>query len=201
MYPCAVANVKARDRRPTREQVRERLVRAAAEVLSETGFEASVEEITERAGFSRGAFYSNYERKEELFLEALRRRTEQRIHDLRDQLQGSRNLAELAANLGTGRQRRGPMREFSNYMQFYFHCLARPELREHLAAFEQARQDQFAQALARLLPPTVQESENLSEWARVLSAVDHGLAIQTYLTGKQHPIDSAAILTALRHTT
>ena len=201
MYPRAVANVKARDRRPTREQVRERLVRAAAEVLSEIGFDASVEEITERAGFSRGAFYSNYERKEELFLEALSRRSEQRIRDLRDQLQGSRNLAELSANLGAGRHRRGPMREFSNYMQFYFHCLARPELRGHLAGFEEARQDQFAEALARLLPLTVQASEDLSEWARVLSAVDHGLAIQTYLIGKQRPIDSAAMLTALRRTT
>ncbi|MGY4719114.1 TetR/AcrR family transcriptional regulator [Naumannella cuiyingiana] len=56
-----------------REQTRERLREAALEVFAERGILAgSVEEISERAGFTRGAFYSNYGSKDDLCLELLR---------------------------------------------------------------------------------------------------------------------------------
>jgi len=46
-----------------------RLIESAGKVFAERGFYgASVEEITERAGFSRGAFYSNFTSREDLFL-------------------------------------------------------------------------------------------------------------------------------------
>ena len=52
-----------------REQTRARLLDAAHEVFAEVGMDAaSVETICERAGFTRGAFYSNFESKDELFL-------------------------------------------------------------------------------------------------------------------------------------
>ncbi|WP_022882216.1 TetR/AcrR family transcriptional regulator [Gryllotalpicola ginsengisoli] len=51
-----------------RENTRERLIEAAFEVFAEQGVSAaSVEAIVERAGFTRGAFYSNFESKVELF--------------------------------------------------------------------------------------------------------------------------------------
>lgn len=50
-----------------RAHTRERLMDAALEVFAEKGvLAATVEEICERAGFSRGAFYSNYESKDDL---------------------------------------------------------------------------------------------------------------------------------------
>lgn len=53
-----------------REATRQRLLDAAALVFAEVGLDgASVEAICERAGFTRGAFYSNFETKDELFLE------------------------------------------------------------------------------------------------------------------------------------
>ena len=52
-----------------REQTRARLLAAAHDVFGDVGMDAaSVELICERAGFTRGAFYSNFESKEELFL-------------------------------------------------------------------------------------------------------------------------------------
>jgi AcrR family transcriptional regulator len=54
---------------PRRLKTQERLMDAAFEVFSEVGIHAaSVEMIAERAGFTRGAFYSNFDTKEELFL-------------------------------------------------------------------------------------------------------------------------------------
>lgn len=59
------------EREPTqrRERTRQRLMDAAAIVFAESGLDgASVEAICERAGYTRGAFYSNFETKDELFV-------------------------------------------------------------------------------------------------------------------------------------
>jgi AcrR family transcriptional regulator len=58
--------------RPTREETRARLFEAAAEVFAEQGVSAAtIEQICSAAGFSRGAFYSNFETKDELLLAML----------------------------------------------------------------------------------------------------------------------------------
>ncbi|KDA04945.1 TetR family transcriptional regulator [Microbacterium sp. CH12i] len=63
-----------------RENTRARLLDAAAEVFAEVGLEgASVEAICERAGFTRGAFYSNFDSKDELFLQLSAAVAERRI--------------------------------------------------------------------------------------------------------------------------
>ncbi len=63
-----------------RQVTRERLMDAAVELFAERGvLGASVEEICERAGFTRGAFYSNFESKDELCLDVMRRKGEQHL--------------------------------------------------------------------------------------------------------------------------
>lgn len=69
-----------------RRATRERLLDAAVEVFTEEGLQgASVEAICARANFTRGAFYSNFETKEELFLELLEREFERRARHLAEQ--------------------------------------------------------------------------------------------------------------------
>ena len=65
-----------RPRRLTRaeqkERTRSRLVDAAARVIARRGLGgSSVEEISEEAGFSSGAFYANFSSKDEVFAQAL----------------------------------------------------------------------------------------------------------------------------------
>lgn len=53
--------------RPTRDETRQRLFEASATVFAEHGVAAAtIEQITSAAGFSRGAFYSNFATKEDL---------------------------------------------------------------------------------------------------------------------------------------
>ncbi len=53
--------------RPTREETRDRIITAAADVFAQHGVAGtSVEQIAVAAGFTRGAFYSNFSTKEEL---------------------------------------------------------------------------------------------------------------------------------------
>jgi AcrR family transcriptional regulator len=59
-------------RSESRQKTRERLLDAAKEAFTREGYAgASVDVIAEGAGFSKGAFYSNFESKEAIFLELL----------------------------------------------------------------------------------------------------------------------------------
>jgi AcrR family transcriptional regulator len=59
-----------RTRAEQQAETRARLLEAAAEAFAAHGFEgASIDRITELAGYTRGAFYSNYTDKSELLLE------------------------------------------------------------------------------------------------------------------------------------
>ena len=71
-------NEKRLTRRESQKLTRGKLVESAERVFVRTGFDAaSVEQIAEEAGFSRGAFYSNFKSKDDLFLELLdKKRTE-----------------------------------------------------------------------------------------------------------------------------
>ncbi len=65
---------KRLSRADSRERTAQRLVDAAERLIARRGLDAtSVEDIAEAAGFSRGAFYSNFRSKEDLFFEVLRR--------------------------------------------------------------------------------------------------------------------------------
>lgn len=65
-------------KRLTREQskaiTQDKILHAAAKAFARRGFSgAAVDEIAEMAGFSRGAFYSNFESKDDLFLQLVER--------------------------------------------------------------------------------------------------------------------------------
>ena len=67
----------------SRENTRARLLEAAHEVFAEVGLDAaSVETICERAGFTRGAFYSNFESKDELFLALITQLSEDKLDEV-----------------------------------------------------------------------------------------------------------------------
>src|SRR5260221_4643509 len=70
-------------RQQSRLQTQERLLEAATLVFSRHGFDAaSVEEIAEEAGYSKGAVYSNFASKEELFLTLLDRHLEAELRSV-----------------------------------------------------------------------------------------------------------------------
>jgi len=65
---------KRLSREDSREQTTQRLLDAAQKLIARKGLDAaSVENIAEAAGYSRGAFYSNFKSKDDLFIELLRR--------------------------------------------------------------------------------------------------------------------------------
>lgn len=83
--------------RPTRQQTIERLLDGAADVFAARGFHgATVDEICAKAGFTRGAYYSSFGSKEELFLALSDRVAAELTASLRQALQAVDTIAETS---------------------------------------------------------------------------------------------------------
>ena len=83
-----------------RELTRTTLIDAAADVFAKRGFHAaSLEEIAETAGFTRGAIYKNFENKEELFFAVIERRIDAQLTRFREVLREDSAAATDPARL------------------------------------------------------------------------------------------------------
>src|SRR5258708_7404788 len=96
---CARIHVMSRVRtRPTRDETREKLFEAAAEVFEEHGIgAASIEMIAAAAGLTRGAFYSNFDGKDDLSTALLADHGARSLKHHRDLLARHRDPARFVA--------------------------------------------------------------------------------------------------------
>lgn len=91
-------------REDSRARTRALLLRSARTVFSKRGYVgASIDEIAEAAGFSKGAFYSNFSTKDEIFLELLAAHMHdeaQVLGDLLGRAQSAQGVSELLREIG-----------------------------------------------------------------------------------------------------
>src|SRR5246127_3058952 len=81
-------NRKRMTREDSRDRTTQRLLAAARKLIAKQGLsDTSLDDIAEAAGYTRGAFYSNFSSKGDLFIELLRRdheATNAQLRALRD---------------------------------------------------------------------------------------------------------------------
>jgi AcrR family transcriptional regulator len=76
-------------REESRARTRAKLIESAHEVVAREGYEnASIDLIAENAGYSKGAFYSNFESKEAIFLELLETHSSQDVPEIAALVEG-----------------------------------------------------------------------------------------------------------------
>jgi AcrR family transcriptional regulator len=189
-------NVKTRrlTRAEKQAETRQLLLEAAEEVFRRRGFAgATVEEITKTAGFSRGAFYSNFESREQLFIELLHKR----VYD-----EFTRMLERTPRKKSARAQMRSTAREFARryehgerwLFELWLECLAyaarHPEFASLPATFWRGNRELTARIVDRTFaqvgerPPI--DSKHL---ATALTALDIGLAIQNLVDPEEVPLD------------
>src|SRR3979490_1392572 len=97
--------------RPTRDDTREKPFEAEARGSGEQGIGgASIETLAAAAGFSRGAFYSNFKSKDELIIAMLEDHLEQTTRRNLELLARHKNLADFIEALKTmDRSRQDPL--------------------------------------------------------------------------------------------
>ncbi len=120
-----------------REMTRRNLLDAAALVFARDGFHgASLDEVAATAGFTKGAVYSNFKSKEDLFLAVFDDRLEREATDMR---------RVLAENRDSGIDRQLPQvrgvieRSWDDewtalYLEFVLYAKRNPDIRGKLAA-------------------------------------------------------------------
>ena len=82
--------LRRRVRRPGRAAVRRRLLDAALEVFAERGFaSANLDQVAEAAGLTKGAIYSNFASKDDLFFAMMKDQVLNRVEAVRTVLAAS----------------------------------------------------------------------------------------------------------------
>jgi AcrR family transcriptional regulator len=180
-------------REESRAETRRRLLDAGERVFAEKGFAgASIEEIAERAGFSSGAFYSNFEDKQELFLALFDRRTQAQIAEVTELLKANPAPSDFFAALKTREAGRGSQRTWLMLtLEFVLYSLRTPAARPRLAQRERAVREAYARAAAAqhkaLGLPLPGPPHQLG---LILQALDHGLWIEQNVDPEQVPEDA-----------
>jgi AcrR family transcriptional regulator len=176
---------RERIRRQPRAQTRQELLDAAARVFARRGFRgASVEAVSEEAGFSTGAVYSNFASKEELFLSLYEERIQRRRRELREAVErsggGAAGLASAAANVGeVFRQER---EWFLLYFEFMLHAARSPDFARRFEAVRGEGLRELADGLAAgLAQAGLGAAGDPEELARAVRALSHGLALERLL--------------------
>ena len=93
----------------SRARTRAKLLESARHVVAREGYErASIDLIAENAGYSKGAFYSNFATKEEIFLELLEQHSEADVPEIARLVEGvedPREMIELISEWAANRSR------------------------------------------------------------------------------------------------
>ncbi|HVM40355.1 MAG TPA: TetR/AcrR family transcriptional regulator [Acidimicrobiia bacterium] len=162
-----------RTRQEQRAATRATLLDAAADVFARHGFHAAtVDQVAEAAGLTKGAVYSNFENKEDLFLSVLEHRLDPFPADLASAFESHDRTWLLLKT------------------EFWLHAMRDPDVRFKLAARSRVLRDRVAalvdQAAAERgvpLPATAPEV------ASIVLALSDGLAVQALIDSASVPDD------------
>lgn len=170
--------------RLTREQqrarTREDLLQAAAEVFARHGYHAtSVDMVAEAAGYTKGAVYSNFSSKEELFLALLEERREQTMADVQRVMDESAP-ADRAEAFGERRDRLAQWTPewFLLEAEFELYAARHPEVRERVAERQAATREVVTAAVERHIADLdLEPAYPVEEIAQLVVAVGDGLSL------------------------
>jgi AcrR family transcriptional regulator len=167
-----------------RQQTRDHLLEAAARVFGERGYHgASLDDIAAAAGFTKGAVYSNFKSKEDLFLALLESRFASELEELkavlaRSEVGADDRLSDFVTLIVE--QPNDPTRVTWGTLYEEFHLYARrnPEARARLAELDRRDVASVAEILRtergrlNLDPATSPEDA-----ARITLALTRGIAM------------------------
>jgi AcrR family transcriptional regulator len=174
---------RRRPRRPPREEVRRRILRAATKVFLERGFNgATLDDIAAEAGFSKGAVYSNFDDKDSLFLALVDEEFAWRLDQLRAALESAPDGPDAGAEIA-GRSMTRALAAHQDlhvlFSEFRVHAAKNPSTRRQLAK----RRKQIRSTLAETLEDYaeragVELTMPAEHVATLLLALTNGLALE-----------------------
>lgn len=168
------------------EHTRNLLLDAAEEVVARQGFgAAALEVIAESAGYTRGAIYSHFGTKEELFLAVMERQLQRFLDGFNDIVDSFRTVGDFDSDQLADRWRMltiaEPHRAALGY-EFTLFLLRNPEVRERVAAQRQATAQSLADYIdAHLVKIGARLRVPSQLLAKVLIATYEGITLGSHI--------------------
>ena len=192
--------------RPTRDETRDKLFEAAARVFEEQGIGgASIGAIAAAAGFTRGAFYSNFVSKDELIIAMLEDHVAQSIRRSLDLLAKHQNLDDfLDAFKRMDRSQQDPLgRSPLLHMEMILFVARAEKRRPELAKRLRARRKLIADIVETTLNDSGRPASVNPAWtAAVVLALEDGFRLHRLIDPETTPADSfLRALSDLRRST
>jgi AcrR family transcriptional regulator len=175
------------------EDTRRRLLEAARKVFVQRGFHATtLEQVADAAGFTKGAVYSQFESKADLFFALLEKRVEQRLEEIRSAGAAASSPEELGSLMGRQwiRGAKADMGWQLLAVEFRIHVARNPELRARYIGIYSRLRDAIGEALAAefrsagLEPPL-----SPADMARAALAIGQGGLLGHLAEGEAFPVD------------
>lgn len=174
-------------REEKKAQTRRRLLEAATAVFARRGFAAaSLDEVAEEAGLTKGAVYSNFENKEDLVFAVLDDNFERRMRDIVDRVDMDASLEEQIQSAGRMLSARNEEEEWLLPLSFEFltYAARHPAFR--------ARYDAAHRESLRVMTETIRENANARGISTPLppeqfAVVSNALAVGLEIERRQNP--------------
>jgi AcrR family transcriptional regulator len=180
---------KRETRAEKQARTRAELIATAAKVFARRGYNgASVEEIAERAGYSHGAIYSNFDGKADLFLAVFEDYMAERVRELAATQIALPEDAPLEARARAladqWMERLARDREsLVLHMEFIVHAARTPELAERFGARSSAMREAISRYIAQYEEEAgVELPVSADDLALVLRALGIGLAVESLVS-------------------
>jgi len=170
-------------RRPRREDVRAGLLAAAREVFEEIGYVAArLDAIAERAGYTKGAVYSNFSSKQELFATLLGERLADTAADVLAQVEELTTLEETVQHAARYLARNviREQRWHTLVVEFALQAGRDPEVGDVFREDRRTRRTLLAATLAERAGVfgAPSDPEHYTVFATVLLATVNGMAVE-----------------------
>jgi AcrR family transcriptional regulator len=180
--------------RPTRDDTCEKLFEAAARVFEEQGIGgASIEAIAAAAGFTRGAFYSNFNSKDELIIAMLEDHVEQSMRRNLDLLARHKNIEDFIEALKTmDRSRQDPLgRSPLLHMEMILFVARAEKRRPDLAKRLRARRKLIVDVVETTAKNSGGKGSLNPTWtAAIVLALEDGFRLHRLIDPETTPADS-----------
>lgn len=176
-----------------RAVTRQRLLDAAGDVFAEEGFgRSTVEQVCERAGFTRGAFYSNFTSLDELFLAMWEQRSATMLDGIRTAL--ADRPATLTLDSAVERVLAAIPVDDAWYRitaEFTAHALRNPALKRVMAAREDAILGTILPIVEDALAAAGRRVTDRAALGRALVAIHDGTAVQVLMEPENEAVRQA----------
>jgi AcrR family transcriptional regulator len=184
-----------------------RLLEAAYDTFSEVGFTgASIEVICKRAGFTRGAFYSNFASKDELFLALFDEHAQRALERLAQRIQAVTINEPTIERIAQELSKVDPdeRKWYLVSTEFTLHAIRNRAAARRLAAHDARLRIELIGLLREMFAHAGRVSTvDLDMFARLLIAIREGSLAQSYVEPRKLPAGTlertfaATLLTAV----